>query len=99
MSSLGQTMKGLRPDQYSVKITGDMSSELAKESQKEFFGLKLWQIGALIGVPTALVLFYLMYSKKTNEKLDKKSATITDDKKPIEAKIDEKKIADMVRNA
>lgn len=95
MSSLGQTMKGLQPDQYSVKITGDMSSELAKESQKEFFGLKLWQIGALIGVPTALVLFYLMYSKKSNEKLDKKSTTIIDDKKPIEAKIDEKKIADM----
>ena len=60
MSSLGQSMKGL----HQVVTVSDGTSEVTNQ-HKDLFGLKLWQLGLLLGIPTALVVFYLMYKKNS----------------------------------
>lgn len=58
MSSLGMTMKGLKEVAIVNTGTGETSVQ-----QKEMFGLRLWQLGLLVGVPSAMAIFYLYYNK------------------------------------
>ena len=41
--------------------------------QKEYFGLKLWQIGLLLGIPSALAVFYF-YSRGKSEDVTKEAS-------------------------
>lgn len=77
---------------------------LVKESvvgeQKEYFGLKLWQLGVLFGVPSALAVLYLFYSKKQSQEGTKDTAIVNTKKKTtLEQKTAEKKqrIEDLVK--
>lgn len=97
MSSLGQTMKGL---QQVVTITP--TNESTNFQQKEIFGLKLWQLGLIIGVPSALAIFYLYYNKQNksdspNKKLDfsKNNEEEKDKKKTIKDQKPKKDIENM----
>lgn len=89
MSSLGQSMKGL---QEAVTIREGTSQ------QKELFGLKFWQLGLLLGVPTALVVAYLMYRKKPSEASTKKSdKSASEETSKTKTDTPKKKIENMVR--
>ena len=86
-------MKGL---QEAVTIR-EGTSEVASQP-KELFGLKFWQLGLLLGVPTALIVAYLMYRKKPSETSTKKSDKSAAEE-PSKTKTDtpKKKIENMVR--
>ena len=58
MSSLGMTMKGL--SEVAIINTGTGETPM---HQREMFGFKLWQLGLLVGVPSAMAIFYFYYNK------------------------------------
>jgi len=87
MSSLGQTMKGLQ-NVVTVPDTNEVTNQ-----QREIFGLKIWQLGLIIGVPSALAIFYLYYNKQ--DKSDKSNSLKTgedknEDKTLLNNKIEQK---------
>lgn len=74
--------------------------ESGVSEQKEYFGLKLWQLGVLFGVPSALAVLYLFYSKKQSQEGAKDTDKVDTKKKTsLELKTTEKKqrIEDLVK--
>ena len=46
---------------------------LLNENKSNDHGLKLWQLGLLIGVPSALLAFYFVYFRNANNNKNKKN--------------------------
>ncbi len=93
MSSLGQSMKSLQK----VVPFHEGTNEVVNQ-KKELFGLKLWQLGLLLGVPTAFVVAYLMYKKKPSEANSKNSDKSTKQGLPkVKTETPKKKIEEMVK--
>ena len=67
--------------------------QIVAVNEKRDHGLKLWQLGLLLGIPSALLAFYLIYrrqnlnkSNKKNKNVDKKTEVSKDVKKTDEKK-------------
>jgi hypothetical protein len=101
MSSLSKLNSGVKS--LVAVTTNQQQVALLNENKSNDHGLKLWQLGLLVGVPSALLAFYFIYYRnnnknkknlndksKSNAKIDKKTNNeeLNKEKKPVDKKVD-----------
>lgn len=102
MSTLSKLNSGVKS--LVAVTTNQQQVALLNENKSNDHGLKLWQLGLLVGVPSALLAFYFIYYRnnnnknkknindksKSNAKIDKKTNNedSNKEKKPVDKKVD-----------